>query len=111
MQSSDIRIYINRRDNFVVTALAFSPADIAVFLASHQRHHSDCIRKESFMKQKSISFCQGKGSLTHNNREFIAENVDIERMKNNITFVQQPIAEAYPYTLSGNLLPIRHRLY
>lgn len=47
------------------------------------------------MKQKSISFCQGKGSLTHNNREFIAENVDIERMKNNITFVQQPIAEAY----------------
>lgn len=47
------------------------------------------------MNQKSISFCQGKGSLTHNNREFIAENVDIERMKNNITFVQQSIAEAY----------------
>ncbi|MCD7891422.1 MAG: plasmid recombination protein [Ruminococcus sp.] len=47
------------------------------------------------MKQKSISFCQGKGSLTHNNREFVAENIDRERMKNNITFVRQSIAEAY----------------
>ena len=47
------------------------------------------------MKQKSISFCQGKGSLAHNNREFVAENIDRERMKNNITFVRQPIAEAY----------------
>lgn len=47
------------------------------------------------MKQKSISFCQGKGSLAHNNREFVAENIDRERMKNNITFVHHPIEEAY----------------
>ena len=47
------------------------------------------------MKEKSISFGQGKGSLAHNNREFIAENVDRNRMQNNVTFIRQPIAEAY----------------
>lgn len=47
------------------------------------------------MKQKRISFGQGKGSLTHNNREFVADNVDPLRTPNNITFVCQPIAEAY----------------
>ena len=49
------------------------------------------------MKEKSISFGQGKGSLTHNNREFTAANVDPLRTPNNITFVCQPIAEAYDF--------------
>ena len=47
------------------------------------------------MKQKRISFGQGKGSLTHNNREFVADNVDPLRTSQNITFVRQPIGEAY----------------
>lgn len=47
------------------------------------------------MKEKRISFGQGKGSLTHNNREFIADNVDVFRTPQNITFVCQPIGEAY----------------
>ena len=47
------------------------------------------------MKQKRISFGQGKGSLTHNNREFVAENVDPLRTPQNITFVRQPIGEVY----------------
>lgn len=47
------------------------------------------------MKEKRISFGQGKGSLTHNNKEFMADNVDPLRTPNNITFVCQPIAEAY----------------
>lgn len=47
------------------------------------------------MKQKRISFGQGKGSLTHNNREFMADNVDPLRTPDNITFVCQPIGEAY----------------
>ena len=47
------------------------------------------------MKEKRISFGQGKGSLTHNNREFVAANVDPLRTPNNVIFVQQPIAEAY----------------
>ena len=39
------------------------------------------------MKEKRISFGQGKGSLTHNNREFMADNVDPLRTPQNITFV------------------------
>lgn len=44
---------------------------------------------------KTISHCQGKGSLTHNNRRFSAKNVDSSRTKNNIIFIEQPIADAY----------------
>ena len=44
---------------------------------------------------KTISHCQGKGSLTHNNRKFSAKNVDSSRTVDNIVFVEQPIADAY----------------
>jgi hypothetical protein len=47
------------------------------------------------MKQKRVSFGQGKGSLTHNNRTFIANNVDTSRIPDNVTFKCQPIGEAY----------------
>lgn len=47
------------------------------------------------MKEKRISFGQGRGSLAHNNREFMADNVDPLRTPQNITFVRQPIGEAY----------------
>ena len=47
------------------------------------------------MSEKRISHCQGKGSLTHNNRKFNAKNVDDTRTKDNIVFVQQPTEEAY----------------
>lgn len=44
---------------------------------------------------KSISHCQGKGSIAHNNRLFMAKNIDATRTKDNIIFIQQPIAKAY----------------
>ena len=47
------------------------------------------------MSEKRISHCQGKGSLTHNNRKFSAKNVDDARTKDNIVFIEQPIAAAY----------------
>lgn len=47
------------------------------------------------MSPKTISFCQGKGSLSHNNRDFTPKNVDPTKSCNNITFVKIPIAEAY----------------
>lgn len=47
------------------------------------------------MKEKRISFGQGKGSIAHNNRDFIAANIDTLRTPDNITFVCQPIGEAY----------------
>lgn len=49
------------------------------------------------MKEKRISFCQGKDSLAHNNRDFIAKNVDRSRIKDDITFISQPVSEAYEY--------------
>ena len=52
-------------------------------------------KKGETMKEKRISFGQGHGSLAHNNREFMAANVDPLRTPNNVIFVQQPIGEAY----------------
>ncbi len=47
------------------------------------------------MNVKSISMCEGKGSLSHNNREFTARNIDSTRTPNNIVFVQQALSDAY----------------
>ncbi len=47
------------------------------------------------MNIKSISMCEGKGSLSHNNREFTARNIDSSRTPNNIVFVQQDLGEVY----------------
>lgn len=44
---------------------------------------------------KTISFVKGKGSITHNNRDFVADNVDRDRMAWNEYYVRQPIREAY----------------
>ena len=53
------------------------------------------------MVTRTISHCQGKGSLSHNNRTFISKNVDVERIKENVTFVKQPIDEAYQQLFSA----------
>ena len=47
------------------------------------------------MSTKSISMCEGKGSLSHNNREFSAKNIDNSRTPNNVVFVQQALSDAY----------------
>ena len=47
------------------------------------------------MSTKSISMCEGKGSLSHNNREFTARNIDSSRTPNNVVFVQQALSDAY----------------
>lgn len=47
------------------------------------------------MSTKSISMCQGKGSLSHNNRVFTAKNIDSSRTADNIIFVRQNLGEAY----------------
>ena len=44
---------------------------------------------------KTVSFCQGKGSLSHNNRTFRPKNVDSSKSCNNITFIKIPIEQAY----------------
>lgn len=47
------------------------------------------------MTSRTISICQGKGSIGHNNRAFHTKNTDPARTKNNIVFVREPISEAY----------------
>lgn len=47
------------------------------------------------MNTKTISMCQGKGSLSHNNREFSAKNIDSSRTPNNIILIQQDLGETY----------------
>lgn len=44
---------------------------------------------------KTISFCQGKGNVNHNNRKFITPNVDRDRTEWNITFCTETLQEAY----------------
>ena len=47
------------------------------------------------MYLSSISIELGKGVLKHNNRKFIAENVDRKRTKNNVEYKNIPLEEAY----------------
>ena len=47
------------------------------------------------MNPKSISHCQGKGSLSHNNRVFKQKNVDSTWTQDNIIFIQESIEQAY----------------
>lgn len=44
---------------------------------------------------KTISFVKGKGSLNHNNREFIYENVHRERIEWNRTYKKESLKDAY----------------
>ena len=47
------------------------------------------------MAKASISVCKGRGSMAHNNREFITENVDQSRTKDNITYKKETLEQAY----------------
>lgn len=42
-----------------------------------------------------VSVCQGRGDLRHNNREFLAKNVDPERVKNDVIFKKESLSVAY----------------
>ncbi|MDE6539260.1 MAG: plasmid recombination protein [Ruminococcus sp.] len=53
------------------------------------------------MKYKRISFGQGKGSITHNNRTFIANNIDRNRIADNVTFISKSIGEVYEELFGG----------
>ena len=44
---------------------------------------------------RTLSHVQGKGCIAHNNREFHPKNVDSSRTRDNVTYIQQDIGEAY----------------
>ena len=45
--------------------------------------------------ERTISMMVGKGSLNHNNRTFIAKNVDRERSESNKVYVKENIEKVY----------------
>lgn len=47
------------------------------------------------MKQATVSFVKGKGNINHNNRKFLTDNIDKDRVKNNIIYVQKDLKEFY----------------
>ena len=47
------------------------------------------------MAGRTISFPKGAGSLAHNNRDFIANNVCLERTGWNKTYIRESLADAY----------------
>ena len=51
--------------------------------------------RREIMAKASISVVKGKGSLNHNNREFVTDNVDRDRIKNNITYKCESLEDAY----------------
>lgn len=55
------------------------------------------------MAKLSISIVKGKGSINHNNREFITDNVDRNRTPENITYKRESIEEAYKNCFSKSI--------
>ena len=51
----------------------------------------------------SISVCKGKGSLKHNNREFITQNVDSKRTHLNIVYKQESLVKAYEFCFGSTI--------
>lgn len=45
--------------------------------------------------QRTISFMNGEGSIGHNTRRFIADNVDASRTKDNIILINEDIKQVY----------------
>ncbi len=47
------------------------------------------------MSGVGISFVTGSGAIKHNNRGFIHDNVDPDRVKNNINYKEESLENAY----------------
>ena len=53
------------------------------------------LNKDVISIRKTISFSVGKGSLTHNRRDFIAQNVDSDRTQMNIEYCNENLEQVY----------------
>ena len=51
------------------------------------------LNKDVISIRKTISFSVGKGSLTHNRRDFIAQNVDSDRTQMNIEYCNENLEQ------------------
>lgn len=57
------------------------------------RHDSDFMKGEPM--KKTISIRIGKGSISHNNRKFVAKNVDEKRVKDNVILCREELKDVY----------------
>lgn len=55
------------------------------------------------MNELSLSVTQGDGHIRHNNRDIITENIDQDRMKDNIYYKQEDIKDAYEHLFNNAL--------
>ena len=57
--------------------------------------HSSRKEVRKFMMKRTISGIIGAGSLAHNRRDFVAENVDPDRVQLNICYNNENLKEVY----------------
>jgi hypothetical protein len=57
--------------------------------------HSNRKEVRKFMMKRTISGMIGAGSLAHNRRDFVAENVDPDRVQLNICYKNENLKEVY----------------
>jgi len=55
------------------------------------------------LKEKSLSFSQGKGNLGRNNRNYKTQNADSKRTKDNVVFIKHDLGSAYEFLFSKAL--------
>lgn len=60
-----------------------------------QNQTKNILNKDVISIRKTISFSVGKGSLTHNRRDFIAQNVDSDRTQMNIEYCNENLEQVY----------------
>ena len=61
------------------------------------------------MIKRTISGMIGKGSLAHNRREFLAENVDPDRVQLNICYQNENLKEVYKELFDDAVRTIQYR--
>ncbi len=59
--------------------------------------------------ERTISISMGKGSLPHNNRIFVAKNVDRERIADNVIYKREDIRQVYHTLFDEALEEYNHR--
>ena len=66
--------------------------------------HSNREEVRKFMMKRTISGMIGDGSLAHNRRDFVAENVNPDRVQLNICYKNENLKEVYKELFNDCLL-------
>ena len=90
------RITLGERNDTFDRSLCECRKYLCVTFAESNKGKSKLIQKgELLIEKRSISGVIGKGDLYHNNRRFVAENVDKSRISDNITIISEDVKTVY----------------